>query len=87
MSMSTHVIGLRTDKDETYKKHLKVLNACIEADIEKLPAETAKYFDSEYPEKYLAEEALEVEIPRKEWSDGDRTVSYTHLTLPTNREV
>ena len=70
MSMSTHVIGLRTDKDETYKKHLKVLKACIEADIEKLPAETAKYFDCEYPEEYLAEEALTVEMPTKEWSNS-----------------
>ena len=66
--MSTHVIGLRTDKDETYQKHLKVLKACIEAGIKKLPEETAIYFDCEYPEEYLAEEALTVEIPSKEYS-------------------
>ena len=66
MSMSTNIIGFRTDQD-------KVLNACIEAGIKKLPDETAAYFGSEYPEEYLAEEVLKVEIPKEAWSEDMRS--------------
>lgn len=69
MSMSINLVGFRSDNDPKYSKHLKVLIACIEAGIEKLPKETASYFDCDYPEKYLAEEALSMQIPKKEWSD------------------
>ena len=34
--MSTYVIGFVSDNDETYKKHAKVLLACLEAGIKKL---------------------------------------------------
>jgi len=63
MSMSTYVTGFVLPNDETYKKHVKVLEACLEADIEKLPEETAKYFDCSYPSKRLIEEKLTIEIP------------------------
>jgi len=76
MGMSTYVKGFVSPENETYKKHCKVLDACIEAGISKLPEETAKYFDCEYPEGYLFEEKLEVSIPQHEWDDGDMCNGY-----------
>ena len=75
MGMSTHVVGYRSANDPEYAKHAKVLRACIEADIKLLPKETAEYFNSEYPEEYLFEEALEVKIPMTEYS-GDMVEGY-----------
>lgn len=69
MSMYTDVIAFRSDKDKTYQKHKKVLLACLRADIEKLPKETAEYFDCEYPDKELLQEALTVEIPLHDYSE------------------
>lgn len=69
MGMSTHVTGFISPENENYKKHSKVLIACIEAGISKLPKETAEYFGSKYPEKYLLEEKLEVKIPTSKWSN------------------
>lgn len=66
--MSTKVIGFVSPDDETYQKHVKVLKACLDAEIEKLPKETAEYFDSEYPDECLIEEKLEIEIPVQEYS-------------------
>lgn len=72
--MSTWVIGLRTTNDPTYKKHLAVLEACRAAEIEELPAETAKYFGSSDGYKGLEEEVLQVKIPttdyREDMSEG-----------------
>jgi hypothetical protein len=62
MGMSTHVTALRSKDSEEYQKHAKVLRACIDAEIMKLPEETAKFFDSEDPEEYLLTEKLELEI-------------------------
>ena len=76
MSMSTYVKGLISPEHKTYKKHASVLRACIDANIEKLPKETADYFGSEYPDEYLFEEKLEVEIPKHEWDDGDMSQGY-----------
>lgn len=75
MSMSTWVIGLRTVNDPIYKKHLAVLKACDEADIEILPKETTAYFKSEYTDISIAEEVLTVKIPFTEKSE-DGTHSY-----------
>ena len=69
MGMSTHVTGFVSPENENYKKHSKVLIACIEAGISELPKETAEYFGSKYPEKYLLEEKLEVKIPTSERSN------------------
>ena len=63
MSMSTHVVGFVSSDDPTYKKHLKVLMACIEADVNNLPKETAEYFGYDHPEECAAEEKLSVDIP------------------------
>jgi len=60
--MSTHIKGFIPDTDPTYQKHKKVLIACYEAGIKKLPQETAIYFGNEYPDPYLLEEKLEVDI-------------------------
>lgn len=69
MGMSTHVTGFVSPENELYKKHSKVLEACIEAGVSELPKETAEYFDSKWPEKYLLEEKLEMKIPTHEYSD------------------
>ena len=68
MGMSTRVVGFISPNNETYKKHAKVLEACIEAGIEKLPKETAEYFGDNYPEKYLLEGKLQVDVPKHEYS-------------------
>jgi hypothetical protein len=68
MGMSTNIKGFVSPDDPTYKKHVKVLIACMEADIDELPKETAEYFGEKYPAEYLIEEKLEVSIPAKEYS-------------------
>ncbi len=70
MGMSTHIIGFVSPENENYKKHSKVLIACIEAGISELPKETAEYFGSKYPEKYLLEEKLEIKIPKHEYREN-----------------
>jgi hypothetical protein len=72
MGMSTYVKGYISPDNETYLKHAKVLIACIEADISELPKETAEYFGSKYPEEYLLDEKLSVDIPKHEFYDGDQ---------------
>lgn len=67
--MSTSVIGLVSNDNELYKKHAKVLQACIDAEIEFLPKETAGYFNSKCPCKSLFEEKLEVNIEYEEYCD------------------
>lgn len=59
----TKVIGV-SQKNENYKKHANVLNACIEAGISELPKETAEYFGNKNPEKHLLDEKLEIYIPQ-----------------------
>jgi len=75
MGMSTRVIALISPDNDLYQKHLKVLRACIDAEIEELPRETAEYFGSECPEEYLAEEKLETSIPATEY-DVDMEEGY-----------
>ena len=41
----------------------------LEAGISELPKETAEYFGSKYPEKYLLEEKLEIKIPSPEYRE------------------
>lgn len=76
MGMSTYVIGLRTKEDPVYRAHLAVLEACLNARIERLPKETADYFGSDYPEDVNPEDVLQVEMPKTEYSDGDMTEGY-----------
>ena len=72
--MVTKVKGFISSKDEDYKKHSKVLMACLDADISELPIETAEYFGSKFPDEDMLEEKLEVEIPKHvynaEMTDG-----------------
>lgn len=66
--MSTRIIGFISEDNETYRKHKKVLIACVEAGIQKLPEETAAYFNSSYPTLSLIEEKLELEIPKHKYN-------------------
>jgi len=75
MGMSTHIIGFVSPENENYKKHAKVVIACIEAGIKELPQETAEYFGSRYPGRYLLEEKLEINIPKHEYF-GDETEGF-----------
>ena len=59
MSMSTNVVGFVSPENENYKKHSKVLIACIEAGVSELPRETTEFFGSKYPYKYLQDEKLQ----------------------------
>lgn len=67
--MSTYITGFVSPENETYKKHSKVLLACADAGIEEMPKETAEYFGSKYPEKYLLEEKLSIKIPKHEYGE------------------
>ena len=69
MSQSMRVIGFVSPIDKEYRNHSNVLLACIEAGIKELPKETAIYFGSKYPEKYLLEEKLEIDIPHREYKE------------------
>lgn len=69
MGMSTHVVAFVSPEDETYKKHTKVMIACLEAGIKELPKETAEYFNSSYPDESLLEKKLEIRIPHHEYSE------------------
>lgn len=73
--MSTSVYGLRTKEDPTYKKHVAVLKACMEAGIRELPKETAEYLGSVDPYEGLYEEVLIVKIPKTEYRE-DMTEGY-----------
>lgn len=59
--MSTYIQAFIPDTDDLYQKQKKVFIACMEAGID-LPKETAEYFGSQYPEKYLLEEKLIVRM-------------------------
>ena len=63
MGMSIEVSGLISNDNELYKKHAKVLIACVEADVEKLPAETAMFFNEEYADENLLEGVLKIDVP------------------------
>lgn len=63
MSMSTHVVLLRSPKNETYQKNLKVFNACRDANIS-LPKEIEEYFPDEDPES-----PLEIKYKPREWAN------------------
>jgi hypothetical protein len=76
MGMSTNVIGIRSGNDSEYQKHSKVLRACLDAGIEKLPRETAEYFGEKYPYEGLFEEVLEVSIPKIRWDNRDMCEGY-----------
>lgn len=69
MGMSTHVTGFVSPENEDYKKHSKVLIACIEAGIKKLPNETTKFFNCEYPDESLLEKKLEISVPHHEYCE------------------
>lgn len=76
MGHSSYVKALISDQDPTYQKYSKVLRACLDAGVSKLPQEVANYFGSEYAEEYLFEEKLQVKIPLTGWSDGDMCDGY-----------
>lgn len=73
--MSTYIYGIRSKDNPEYQKHVKVLEACREADIEKLPQETANYFQCENPRDAEIESPLVVKVPKTEYRE-DMTEGY-----------
>jgi hypothetical protein len=69
MGMTTRIKGFVSPENEDYKKHSKVLIACMEAGISELPKETAEYFGSSSPEEYLLEEKLQTKIPTHPYNE------------------
>jgi len=63
--MEINVYGYISPENPTYQKHAKVLKACINASIEKLPEETARYFNSykNIPDVEDLDKKLEIKIP------------------------
>ena len=70
MSISTHVIGIKSDTNPEYQKHCKILQKCIEDGEEYLPKESQKFFNTFCVDEDLFEEALKVKIKA---SDYDKT--------------
>jgi len=68
MGRSTNVRAFICPDDEEYRKQAAVLKACANANVE-LPDFTSKYFGSDFPEEYLLEEKLEIEIKTHEYHD------------------
>ena len=62
MGMSTNVTGFRSRDGEEFKKHYKVLQACIEAGVTELPKETADFFGDDTVEEYIVDDFLECSI-------------------------
>ncbi len=73
--MSTQITGFVSPENENYKKHSKVLIACIDAGISELPKETAEYFGEKSPQRYLLESKLATSVPTHEYSQ-DMTEGY-----------
>jgi hypothetical protein len=69
MGMSTRVTAFLSEENETFKKQVKVLRACIESGIKELPKETAEYFGESYVCESLIEEKLKVEIPKHNYNE------------------
>lgn len=74
MSTSYFIEGFISDQDPTYKKHVKVLKACIEAEIKILPQETGEYFGSKWPCKSLIEDKIEQKIKVNDWHEDYRQI-------------
>ena len=72
--MSTYIRGVISSDNEEYKKQSKVLLACAEAGVKELPTETAEFFGSSSPDKYLLDEVLEINLPYYEITEGDKNV-------------
>jgi hypothetical protein len=69
MGMLTRIQGYVSSEDIKYKKHSKVLIACIEAGVSELPKETAEYFGSKYVDKCLLYEKIEVAVPYSKYTE------------------
>ena len=67
MGMSTHIIGLTTENDPTYRKMAAVLRACAEAGIERLPDEVARYFGHHWVDVGDLTTKREAKLPLTEW--------------------
>lgn len=70
MGMHTYIKCYVSENDVNYQKHKKVMEACLEAGIKKLPKETADYFGCDYPSNEFLTEKLSVKIPFKVISDN-----------------
>ena len=70
MSMSTHVMFLRSKDDPVFKQMAAVLNSCLDAGIEP-PEKVLEYFNYSYEE----DDALEIEGTAHKWDpeDGGRS--------------
>ena len=72
MGMTTYVVGVRDETSELYVKHRKVLEACADAGIRKLPTETALFFGDETVCMSLLSDKMEVKLPFTEKQDDSR---------------
>ncbi len=62
MGASPFIQGFKSKDGEDFKKHEKVLRACLDAGIKKLPEETAIYFGDDAVELCVLEESLEASL-------------------------
>lgn len=71
MGMSTHIKGFILDTDPEYQKHKEVLLFCHKAEVS-LPSETAAYFGIQFPQPYILEEKLEMQLEKGVHYEGWR---------------
>lgn len=75
MGMSTYIEAFIPDTDPIYQRHKSVLLACTAANVS-LPKETAEYFGEDWPETYLLDNKLEVQL--------EEGVHYEHYQVDTS---
>jgi hypothetical protein len=76
MSMSTHVVGLRSADDPTYRQMVQVVEACAAANVE-VPASVTEYFGPDARGcgaatlvQYHLEAPLQVPLPATPWREN-----------------
>ncbi len=91
MSMSTSVVGLISEDNPEYQKHIEIVEFCKKMEVS-LPKETEDYFDlsevkQEYWHNYI-DEKRHIEIPHRDYyTHNERGVEIDVKDIPQGAET